>query len=394
MPEPASPIIPPALQRDEQIALLAHEVAQIWGEDERWLPSPTRWVQYEEDLGERSLVDFESGEVYVQLLISQETDSLDDRVIDHLRQGVRNLILRSPSDPVEMVTILSDQKKRRNEKGEIKVPTLKDHGNSKKRVSSSHDLTLDRKPSPPSPNPVILDQIRQPNGNRVTADTVLEFAAEVVKKKKITTLSVKGKDGAVRKSATVRFNLAANHLEIRARKYYPMVKAQATKHGVDPSLIMGIIHTESMFNPRARSHAPAYGLMQLVPKTGAFEAYQKLYGKKRKLSSEYLYNPDNNIELGVVYFNILQNRYMKKIENPESRTFCAVAAYNAGAANVGRAFISRKSMNKASGIINKMEALEVYDRLVANALSKETRKYVRKVLTRSCLYTDWKDNPS
>ena len=155
---------------------------------------------------------------------------------------------------------------------------------------------------------------------------------------------------------------------------------------------MGIIHTESMFNPRARSHTPAFGLMQLVPKTGAREAYAKLFGSLKTPSSKYLYDPKNNIELGVAYFDILKNRYMKLIEDPASRTYCAVAAYNAGASNVGRAFVSHKSIKKASPVINSLQPHEVYERLVDEFHIEETRLYTQRVLTRSVAYFAWEWN--
>lgn len=351
----------------DELEFLTHSVVEIWGEKDIWLPSSTKLVQYEEDLGERSMVDFETGEVRVQLLINIETNAMDDLVIAHMRQGIRNLILRDASDPVEGIPVLTASKKK----------------------SNPHNLSLDVKPSPVSKHPLILDQIRMADGSRVSKYDVQRFAAEVVKKKTIRVVQIKGRSGKTRQVVTARFNLAPDHLEIRARKYFPMVKTQAKQYGVEPSLIMSIIHTESMFNPRARSHAPAYGLMQLVPSTGATDAYQQLYGKKHDISSRYLYDPKNNIELGVVYFHILRNRYMKRIKDAESRTFCAIAAYNAGASNVAKAFISKKSINKAASVINKMESEEVYDRLVTNSLSVETRNYVRKVLTRSVLYNTW-----
>ena len=132
--------------------------------------------------------------------------------------------------------------------------------------------------------------------------------------------------------------------------------------------------------------------MQLVPKTGALEAYAKLFGNRKTPSSKYLYDPRNNIELGVAYFDILQTRYMKLIDDPVSRTYCAVAAYNAGASNVGRAFIPEKSIMKASPVINTLQANEVYERLVDTFHIEETRLYTQKVLTRRVAYFDWKWN--
>ncbi|MCS5932560.1 transglycosylase SLT domain-containing protein [Klebsiella pneumoniae subsp. pneumoniae] len=43
-----------------------------------------------------------------------------------------------------------------------------------------------------------------------------------------------------------------------------MVRQASRKYGVDESLILAIMQTESSFNPYAVSHADAMGLMQVV----------------------------------------------------------------------------------------------------------------------------------
>ena len=357
--------------------LFVHRAAEIWGKENVWVPSPTSWVQYESDLGERSAVDFEKGTVRVQLLLDPKEDALGEKVQAHLRQGVRNLVLGDAEDPVEMV-VLKEQKKK----------AVKSTGKVTKRYSS-HDLTLGYERASSSRNSLIIDQIRRRNGKTISYGNVDEFVEEVVDIRTVKKKRIVGADGVVRQAVTVEFSLAPNHLEIRARKVYPLVKTSAEKYHLAPSLIMGIIHTESMFNPRARSRAPAFGLMQLVPKAGASEAYEKLFGSLKTPSSKYLYDPKNNIELGVAYFDILKNRYMKLIEDPASRTYCAVAAYNAGASNVGRAFVSHKSIKKASPVINSLQPHEVYERLVDEFHIEETRLYTQRMLTRSVAYIAW-----
>jgi len=257
-------------------------------------------------------------------------------------------------------------------------------------VFSSHDLTVDSSPPDPAENPpLLLDQIRMVDGRPVPRWLVRDFAAEVLENQPLKAEKVVGANGIERMAVSVEFKLVSNHLEVRARKYPPLVLGHAEKHKLDQAMIMAIIHTESVFNPRARSRTPAYGLMQLVPYGGGREAYRMIYGRNRKLTPQYLYDPKNNIELGTAYFNILENRYMGEINDPTSRAYCAVAAYNAGASNVGKAFISKKSIKQAMPKINSLEPPEVYERLVDALPFKESRNYVCKVLKRVKLYREW-----
>src|SRR5690554_6218531 len=115
----------------------------------------------------------------------------------------------------------------------------------------------------------------------------------------------------------------------------------ATKWQVEPALVMAIMQTESAFNPMARSHIPAFGLMQIVPSSAGRDASKAVWGKDQLLSGQQLFNPHTNIELGCAYLNILDTRYLAAIKHPQSRLYCTICAYNTGAGNVARA--DRKS---------------------------------------------------
>ena len=98
------------------------------------------------------------------------------------------------------------------------------------------------------------------------------------------------------------------------------------KNGLDPSWLFGIARQESAFNPSARSHVGATGLMQLMPKTGKLIA--RLINQPLKKTSELL-NPDRNIQLGSAY---LRRMYDKNQHNP----VLATASYNAGPHRIKR----------------------------------------------------------
>jgi membrane-bound lytic murein transglycosylase C len=129
----------------------------------------------------------------------------------------------------------------------------------------------------------------------------------------------------------------------------------------------------------AKSHIPAYGLMQIVPRSAGKDATKHLYGKAKILAPSYLYGTENNINVGSAYLHVLYYKYLRKVKDPKSRIYCAIAAYNTGASNVARAFIRKKNFNKAVKRINKMTSGEVYQALIRRLPFRETRRYVKKV---------------
>ncbi|MFA5370991.1 MAG: transglycosylase SLT domain-containing protein, partial [Sideroxydans sp.] len=162
------------------------------------------------------------------------------------------------------------------------------------------------------------------------------------------------------------------------------VREHSENTKVSRSLIYAVIKTESSFNPYAVSSAPAYGMMQLVPSSGGREAYRKAKGQDVMPSKEYLFDANNNIELGATYLGVLLNDSpLREIRNPVSREYCAIAAYNTGPSNVMRAFSKlsgRARQEDALDKINSMRPDEVFDALRSSLPYEETRGYIVKVV--------------
>jgi membrane-bound lytic murein transglycosylase C len=137
------------------------------------------------------------------------------------------------------------------------------------------------------------------------------------------------------------------------------------------------MRTESNFNPFAVSGAPAYGLMQLVPTSGGRAALKRAQGVDETPTPEYLFDPEHNIELGTAYLSVLSNNEFHAIDNPSSRDYCVIAAYNTGPRNVTRTFANDKK--EAFNDINGLEPSVLFDRLRTSLPSDETRQYVVKV---------------
>ncbi len=114
----------------------------------------------------------------------------------------------------------------------------------------------------------------------------------------------------------------------------------ARRHGLDPLLIHSMIAVESGFDPLARSPKGAMGVMQLMPETAT------------EMGVEDPYDVRQNIDGAVRYIKRLLHRYRRYPKKLE----LALAAYNAGPRNVRR-----------------HRGIPPY---------RETRKYVRKVLSR------------
>jgi hypothetical protein len=93
--------------------------------------------------------------------------------------------------------------------------------------------------------------------------------------------------------------------------FHPIIVKVATEHEIDPALIKAIIMAESGYNPKAISKKGAVGLMQLMP------------GTAEALGVEDIFNPEHNINGGVLYFKGLVDIF-------EGDVKLALAAYNAG----------------------------------------------------------------
>lgn len=103
------------------------------------------------------------------------------------------------------------------------------------------------------------------------------------------------------------------------RAQWPAITQAASRDGVDPYLIAGVIREESRFDAAAVSSAGAYGLMQLMPGTAASTA--RSLGMTTP-DQRGLVDPATNIALGAAVLKAELMRF--------GRVDLALAAYNAG----------------------------------------------------------------
>ena len=322
-------------QLNQLLGNVRKQSSRKWGSQEsRKLPSRTRYVKYTDDYKSRVTVDFDSGQILIE--------HLDEPGIQGKLENAVVIALLTPGDP-RSVDLFSD------------------------------------KPVALNGTPYLQGLVADQNGrlveNRNDAEAYAAFLATHQMRNK--TINVNGRKKQV---DYVQFAMINTHVEQGALKYAPTVRKYAAATGVSRSLVFAVIKTESSFNPFAVSSAPAYGLMQLVPESGGRDAYRKVKGIDRAPSKEYLFNSDNNIELGTNYLSLLLNdSVLQDIDNPLSREYCAIAAYNTGPSNVLRAFSANRT--QALRAINSMSPAKVYDTLRHKLPYAETRSYIVKVVS-------------
>lgn len=157
-----------------------------------------------------------------------------------------------------------------------------------------------------------------------------------------------------------------------------IVEEEAYEGGVDKVLALSIAKVESNFNPSAVSSSNAIGVMQLKMDTAVKDIYTTVYQRSDLPNSDTLFEPRQNAKLGVMYLALLQNKYFKDINDKQSREYCTIAAYNAGAGTVLRTFHQDKA--EAVKIINTMTSDDVLRHLMRDMQSEQGKRYVVKVL--------------
>jgi soluble lytic murein transglycosylase len=100
---------------------------------------------------------------------------------------------------------------------------------------------------------------------------------------------------------------------------YPLRRPPQVENAPEPALVLGITRQESGFDPMARSHANARGMMQLLPETA--QSVARRMGVS--YSTEKLWEPEYNMQLGSSFLGQLVDRF-------SGSYVMAAAGYNAG----------------------------------------------------------------
>ncbi len=335
----------------EEYARFREQLSQYWETPE--IGGRKKWIEYSKDFQTRKIIDFEKKVIEIDIIVPHKRKSLDEKI---------NTILTD--------LLLEDKQTA------IKRDTL--FGNIQKRIKKDSIAATSGKIEK---TPILTTAVTgTPNP---TQGQVKQAVRDLRNKEIIDTRPSKVKDKEV---VALKIPLPTGFTGKKANEYKPDVTHYANKRGIDDALVFAVIHTESAFNPMARSPVPAYGLMQIVPQSAGLDATELVFGRQVLLSPTYLYDSKNNINMGTTYLYILFYRYLKNIEDPKSRLYCSIAAYNTGAGNVARAFVGTANIGKAVRVINRMSPGAVYDRLIEKLPYSETKHYLKKVSKRLEIY--------
>ena len=305
----------------------AHNIENIWGFNEVLIAGPKDYVKYTDGYQTRSHINFDDGTITVETIAGTEPAA-------RLRQAIITTLLMG-DDP-----------------GSVDL------------YSDADDIQI-------SKEPFLYGQVVDNTGEAIRwqwrAERFADYLLQTRMKKRSSGLHI---------IYSVTINLVPNHLDKRAHKYLGMVRQASRKYGIDESLILAIMQTESSFNPYAVSRSDAMGLMQVVQHTAGKDVFRS-QGKSGTPSRSFLFDPASNIDTGTAYLAILNTIYLGGIDNPTSRRYAVITAYNGGAGSVLRVFSNDKV--KAAIIINSMAPGDVYQTLTTRHPSAESRRYLYKV---------------
>lgn len=363
------------------------EIKEKWGVAE--LSSKTEYVHYNEKNKSKVLTDFENDTIEVSLL---DADNLSDNEVD---QRIRAAIIDSLDHQPEAIAskqVEFDTTAAKAKEAATPAPTVLAH------LGIDSEQSLDNILKKVATVPVKTQQQIVVKRTQVRLDKQVtnienfldndDITAEQAKAPKALVVSLKKEQQAIKRDVdelitknikTYKVSLNRDRYK-KAEQYLQYVESNAEKWQLSKQFILAVMETESHFNPLAKSYIPAYGLMQIVPATAGADVNNRILGVKEKPSPEVLFSGRDNIKYGSAYIHILMTQYLKEIENPTSRLYCAIAAYNTGIGNVARAFNKgKKGRLKAMKVINTMTPDEVYD-VIKKRTHTETQRYLDKVL--------------
>jgi len=360
-------------QREQAIAArwqqMKREIEQKW--DRARQSNEKEWVDYSPAYEARSTVDFEKGVIEITVLVpigeidSSHTDA--DAVLLAMKEaqaeagasGAPRLVTAAATDPASVMI------------ARAALPA------AWAKIVRQFEQVFSKEAA--SGRPVLANQVVAKSGAPVATQAAKSFVeSEVIPNAVVEDKPMQAQDGVTRAQVTAKVPLASDHLRQRAQLYKDDVAAHAKRHGLDPRLLFAIIHTESYFNPLAQTPAPSYGLMLLVPRGPARDAYNYLYKSDIVLDDNYLQDPAHNVELGAAYLHLLRRQLVPNMEEGDKKNFLVACAYTWGMDKTRDQILKQVR-------VQDLTSTQVFT-LLTQKTPENTRAYLNRVKDRITMY--------
>lgn len=210
---------------------------------------PKDYVKYTDQYQTRSHIDFDKGTITVETISGTDPAA-------HLRQAI------------------------------IKTLLMGDDPGSIDLYSDADDIQISREP-------FLYGQVVDNTGQPIRwLGRATSFADYLLR------MRLKSRSSGLKIIYSVTISLVSNHLDKRAHKYVGIVHQAASRYGVDESLILAIMQTESSLTPTRLARSDALGLMQVVQHSAGRDVF-RAQGKSGAPSRNYLFDPESNIDTGM-----------------------------------------------------------------------------------------------
>ncbi|MBL1416048.1 MAG: DUF3393 domain-containing protein [Moritella sp.] len=302
------------------------QVTNLWGDTELSFSTNYRYIKYTNDYRSRSIIDFQQGNVRVETLAQPNSQQ-------YLKQAIEYTLL-APEQPAytDFYTSYSSEVKGK---------------------------------------PFLYLQVKDNDGKAIKWHWRASRYASYLIKHKRKQITING-----RSVDAVTFTLTANHTKVRRQRYQAQIKQSAQHYGIDSHIVTAMIQVDSLFNPYALSSTGRIGLMQISSSIGQDVFHQqKKYPFKPQ--PNWLFNNNNNLDIGSSYLSLLDKQYLKEINNPKSRYYAMLASYIAGPQNMLQTF--SKNKKEALTIINSLSSYEVYQSFTNTQSRDDIKNYVSAV---------------
>ncbi|OAT21614.1 transglycosylase SLT domain-containing protein [Proteus myxofaciens] len=171
-------------------------------------------------------------------------------------------------------------------------------------------------------------------------------------------------------------NASISTAKWQATPFDSHIQQASARYNVDETLIKAIIQVESNFRPEVISKSNAVGLMQIKASTAGRDIYQ-YRGRSGQPTTAQLKDPATNIDLGTAYIQLLRERHLSGIMDPETLYYATILAYVNGAGALLRTFDNNR--DSAIAKINAMSADDFYRYVEKNHPATQAPRYLAKV---------------